>query len=59
MNKNKVIEYLNKAHDELYDADQLLGGIRTTKETAECLHQVTAKMNEADKAIEAAVDNLA
>ena len=58
MNKPKAIELLTKAHNEIYDADQILGGIRTTKETAEALYSIASKMEEADKLIESAVDNL-
>ncbi len=57
--KKVAIEQLEKAHEEIYDADQLLGGLRITKETAECLREITRKLVIADSFIVAALDNLA
>lgn len=56
--KEKALDCLEKCIDELYDADQLLGGIRTTKETAENLDMIVRKIAEADRLIAVAVDNI-
>jgi hypothetical protein len=59
MSKKTIIEKaLHKATDAIYDADQIIGGIRTTKETAAPLRQVTEKMVEADRYITEAIGNL-
>lgn len=58
MNKKTAMEQLTTAHDELYEADQLLGNMRITKETAECLRLIAIRIATVDKLITAAMDNL-
>ncbi len=57
--KETAIKTLQDAQEELYDADQLLGNIRATKETREVFGMIIAKVAEADKLVGVALDNLA
>ncbi len=56
--KEKAVQYLNQCHEELYDADQILGQLRITKETADAMSQLASKISEADRLVVSAVDNI-
>ena len=46
--KLKIIEMLQQVQDNLYDADHILGSVKTTKETAELLERTLKHIGMAD-----------
>lgn len=56
--RKTAIAALQLAQEELFDADELLAGVRISKETADRLCEMMAKLKEVDRLITVAVDNI-
>lgn len=57
-NRKTAVDTITRLQECLYDADQILGRVRITKETAEQLGEVMRQINEADRLATAVIEEL-